>query len=236
MFVYAGGKRELRNKLDTIYVPEPTLPPVATIGIARVMYNSNWDPEPYAWERFRRVFHNNTGTALEVNPVVWRDLRPGSAPLAHLTGTAAYDPAPSEIAAMKSYVQGGGVLLIDGCGGSEAFIDSMRKALATALPNSKLAPITPAHPLLSKGPPGMADLGTAKVRLYVTEKVGPHYGGFQILSAGKGHVILSTMDITSGLLGTDTWGIWGFTADYAQSFIQNAIFWTVDGQSDYRSP
>ena len=94
VFLYAGGKRELRNKLNTIYVPAPTLPPVATINIARVMYNGNWDPEPYAWQRFARVFQNNTGTALDVNTVVWRDLRPGTAPLAHLTGTAAYDLSP----------------------------------------------------------------------------------------------------------------------------------------------
>ena len=133
---------------------------------------------------------------------------------------------------MKAYVTGGGVLLIDSCGGSEPFIDSMRKALGTVFFDSKLARVTPAHPLLSKGPPGMTDLGIAKVRMYVTEKVGQHHGGFEILSAGKGHVILSTMDITSGLLGTDTCGIWGFTADYAHSFVQNAIFWTVDGQRE----
>ena len=50
--------------------------------------------------------------------------------------------------------------------------------------------------------------------------------------AGKGTVLISRLDVTSGLLGTGTWGILGYDPAYAQSFMKNAIFWTVDGQKD----
>jgi hypothetical protein len=53
-----------------------------------------------------------------------------------------------------------------------------------------------------------------------------------VISAGRGHVILSPLDLSTGMLGTSTWGVWGFTPDYCQSFLQNVIFWTVDEQAD----
>jgi hypothetical protein len=52
----------------------------------------------------------------------------------------------------------------------------------------------------------------------------------QLLSAGKGHVILLPLDVTSGLLGTGTWGIAGYEPGYAQALMKNIIFWTADGQ------
>ena len=45
-------------------------------------------------------------------------------------------------------------------------------------------------------------------------------------------MIFSPLDLTSGLLGTNTWGIIGYAPDYAQSLLQNIILWTLDGQKD----
>jgi len=45
-------------------------------------------------------------------------------------------------------------------------------------------------------------------------------------------VIVSNVDLTSGLLGTQTWGVYGFEPDYAQSLVENVIFWTVDGKEE----
>ena len=40
----------------------------------------------------------------------------------------------------------------------------------------------------------------------------------------------SKLDIVSGLLGTQTWGIMGYVPAWSESFMRNAIFWTMDGQ------
>jgi hypothetical protein len=48
-------------------------------------------------------------------------------------------------------------------------------------------------------------------------------------SLGKGRVIYSSLDLTSGLLGTNTWSILGYKPAYAQSFVKNVMLWVVDG-------
>jgi hypothetical protein len=53
-----------------------------------------------------------------------------------------------------------------------------------------------------------------------------------ILAAGKGHVVFTPVDVTSGLLGSRTWGIAGLHPDYAPAFVKNLILWTLDGQAE----
>ena len=232
LFLYAGGKRDWRNKLDTPILPEPKVRPITEINLARLEYSGDWDPEPGAWDRQRKVCQFLTGYGLHLRAVKWSALGSDDSPIAHVTGAVRYDPRPDEIAAMKKYVEAGGVLLIDSCGGSDPFTQSMRRALAVAFPDAKLVAVPPSHPLLNSVAPGMFDLSKRRLRLFVTEKMGAHFGAFEMLHAGKGHVILSPLDITSGLLGTNTWGIWGWDPDYAQMFVQNLICWTLDGQKD----
>lgn len=233
--LYAGGKRDLKNKLVTTYVPEPK--PLAKdalrIKLLRLSYNGNWDPEPAAWDRCRRVFQNATGCAIDLDTVALKDLQPGTAPLAHLTGNVAYEITAAESTALRGYVEAGGVVLIDCCGGSGRFADSIRNSLARTFGQSRLQQISRHHPVLQAGPPGMSDLSKPKFRQIILDKLGPRFAaGLEMLSVGKGHLIFSPHDITTGLLGTDTWEIWGFAPDFCQRVVQNVVFWTIDGQPD----
>ena len=125
LFIYAAGKRDLRNRLESSYVAEVSRAPLQTIRVARVKYSGNWDPEPYAWTRFSRVFQRKTGYAVEASPVPMRDLNVEQTPIAHLTGTARYDPTSEEVTAVRKFVENGGVLIVDLCGGTGAFDESL---------------------------------------------------------------------------------------------------------------
>ena len=61
MFVYAAGRRDLKNRLDSNNLAAATGASSMTVKVARVKYAGNWDPEPYAWTRFGRWFHKQTG-------------------------------------------------------------------------------------------------------------------------------------------------------------------------------
>jgi hypothetical protein len=76
----------------------------------------------------------------------------------------------------------------------------------------------------------MEDLRRPRLRLYTTEIAGRSSSTLEMLKAGSGAVIFSNLDVTSGLLGTQTWGIEGYDPSYAQSLMKNLIFWTIDGQ------
>jgi hypothetical protein len=232
MFVYATGRRDMRNRLDSNLINPIAGNPSLTIKIARISYGGNWDPEPYAWTRFSRAFRRDTGYALDVQSVSLRDLDVTQTPFAHLTGTAPYTASADEVSALKKYVESGGVLLVDVTGGSGGFDESFHTLLAAAFPNGSPSSLGPRHPLLRAGPPGMEDLTHPHLRPYTVEKLGNTGGNIDIFTAGKGHVLYTSLDLTSGLLNTGTWGILGYESSYAQNLIKNVLLWTVDGEKD----
>jgi hypothetical protein len=235
MFVYAVGKHDLRNRLDSPYVAPVTAAPIATIKVARIDYAGNADPEPGAWRRYVNYFQNQTGTKLALSTVKLGALMPGDAPIAHLTGTAKYTFSPADIAAIKAYVEGGGVLVIDQCGGTGQFDQSVNTMLGQAFPGIAAQTLSPMHPMLLGGTPGTEDLSHYKQARYRKSAVSrgmAHGTGLEIIAAGKGHVIFTPMDITSGLMDTATGGILGFDPAYSEALMKNIIFWAVDGQSD----
>jgi hypothetical protein len=233
LFVYAAGKQDFHNRLDNIYVAPVSLEPVQHVKIARLQYAGAWDPEPYAWTRFANVFHRRTGYALDVTPTAIRDLQPGTTPLAHLTGVYDYTFTPADVESLRNYVAAGGMLLIDPCGGPGGFERSVRDdLLARAFPGAQPQVVAPTDPLLAPIAQGMQDLSKPKFRRSAIETLGPHAGNLMELRYGRGHVVFTSLDLTSGLLGTNTWGIIGYAPDYAQSLVQNIILWTLDGQKD----
>lgn len=234
LFVYAAGKRDLRNRLESSWIAAAKTSPVFTIPVARLQYAGNWDPEPAAWPRFSNWLQRQTGYGLNVTPVAIRDLDVRQFPFAHLTGTSRLTPNDAEVAALQRYVRAGGVLLIDPCGGISSFDQSIRaELLARAFSRDSLQPITADHPLLSRSREGMELLPRPHLRPFVIDRNGTSNGsGPLMLSSGRGHVIVCPADLTSGLLATNTWGILGYEPGYAQSLLKNAILWTVDGQKD----
>ena len=204
-------------------------PPAASIDVARVQYNSQWDPEPSAWTRFARLVGYHTGVIVNVKPVQLADLSPDATPFAHMTGIAKYLPTEKETAALRKYVEDGGVLLIDNCGGGSDFTGGLTGVLQTTF-DSAFQPLTPTHPLLRAGQPGMANLNPPVIRKYAQDLIRQVVPPVQVIYAGKGTLLVSKLDVVSGLLGTQTWGIMGYAPGWSESFMQNAILWTMDGQ------
>jgi hypothetical protein len=233
LFLYAAGKRDLRNRLDSTYIPPPTAPPITTFRIARLRYDGNWNPEPAAWVRFGRWFTGETGYGLEVSDVAITDLKPATAPVAVLTGTSRHDLTDAEAAAIKSFVESGGVIFVDMCGGSGDFYAGLESSLyLKAFADAPLRTVAGSHPLLSGDQSGMDDLSRPRLRIFAIESLGADGGAPQELSAGRGHIVTTRLDVTTGLLGTQTWGIRGYDPDYAQRLAKNVILWTLDGQRD----
>jgi hypothetical protein len=234
LFIYAAGKRDLRNHITSTYIPAVAATPSATFTIARLKYAGNWDPEPAAWQRFSRWFQLNTGYALNVTQVPINELTPETGPVADLTGTARYDLTDSESAAIKKYVESGGVLLVDLCGGRGTFDKGLQTSLFfKVFASTPSRVMSSSHPILSGvGGNGMDDLAKPILRQYAIDQLGTHAGFPEEIAAGKGHVIFTSLDITSGLLGTNTWGITGYEPAYAESLTKNVILWTLDGQHE----
>ncbi len=227
VFAYAAGKRDLNNRLASPYVPPPPGQPRSTRTVARLRYAGDWDPEPYAWTRFARLYQWRTGGGLSSRPVDLDALEPGSYPAAFLTGTARQAFAPAEAAAARAYVAAGGVLVVDDCGGRAAFDRSVRQSLIpAAFPEATLAPLPPGHPALVPSRPGADDLRQLMpTRPYVMEATGTNKVPVEGFRFGRGWVIYSPLDLTTGLLGTNTFGVLGYEPAYAAAFVKNVVLW-----------
>jgi hypothetical protein len=220
--VYATGRRDLRNRLASTYVREPEWKPVGTVPVVRLKYKGNWDPEPAAWVRAARLMHLQTGIALGVTPVDLVDLKYETAPIAVLTGTSEFEFNDNDIAALRRFVTRGGTLLIDSCGGSKPFADFVEtKLLPKLFPDPQPAPLPADHPLLTTGGEDMSDLRQPKMRLGVPSA--PLLG----VHAGSGQIVFSRLDLTSGLLGSNTVGIAGYQPGYCQDLVKNVVLWTI---------
>jgi hypothetical protein len=112
------------------------------------------------------------------------------------------------------------------------FDQTAEALLATAFAGQKLEPLPANHPLLRLGNPGTQDVTKPLVRAEVVTRYGKGAGVLRTLAYGKGHVLYSTLDITSGLLGASTLGILGYEPDYAQALVKNIVFWILDGQKE----
>jgi hypothetical protein len=124
-------------------------------------------------------------------------------------------------------------LLVDVCGGKEPVAQSVENGLfPQAFPGSQPRPLAGDNPLVGAGLPGMQDLSHPHVRQYSEQEPGFMLTLPGLFSFGYGHVIYSRLDLTSGLLGTGTWGINGYTADYSTAFMQNVLLWTARGQKE----
>jgi hypothetical protein len=226
LFVYATGRGDLRNRLSSPYIAMPTGRTSKSLSLARLKYAGNWNPEPYAFERFSRYLRQEADCGLNLQTVDLRDLKANTHPIVHLTGNAPFTTTDAEVAALRQYVEAGGVVLIDACGGSNAFAQSAVALLNRAFPDKKLAGLDTKHRLFSAASAGMEDLSRPLVRSYASGKTPAR---IEMLVSGKGKVLFSSLDLTTGLLGTNTWGILGYQPAYAQKLMKNIVLWISDG-------
>ena len=230
LYFYATGKGSLRSKLQSLVVPEPTEEPRRKIGMARLQYAGNWDPEPGAWMRMSKLMRTRYHTALDLDYVKINRLNAESSAftVAHLTGTSKCSFTDLQVAELRKFIDNGGTLLIDSAGGSRAFTDSAKTLLSQAWPDAALVTLPPEHELYTPFVVG-ADTVPVEYRKFWILTHGPcSLFRVQALTVGKRlAVFFSADDISSGLLGTSTWGIDGYAPACAEALARNLVLWSV---------
>jgi hypothetical protein len=228
LFVATAGKSNFRNRLDSPYEEPPDFDPIGTLPIFRISYKGTWDPEPKAFERFPRWFMKQTSIKLDIEPSDVMDLSPRVGPVAYLTGNTAVDFSKMDLRALHDYVADGGVLVIDSTGGNKAFADSVRTSLLPgAFPGVDPTDIPLDHPILAGGSECMDSLPKPRLRNYASQMLNGVAPSVQYATVGKGTIVVSNLDLTTGLLNSGTFGILGYTPAYSQSLLKNVILWAL---------
>jgi len=236
LFLYATGKADLRNRLASAVIPAQGAPGGGVLRVARLKYAGAWDPEPMAWERMSRQFQRETDVGVNVSTVELDKLDSevgGTTPVnvAHWTGTASHTMTAGEVAAAQKFVEAGGVLLVEAAGGNADFAESAKLGIARITTES-LSPLPLKHPMLTgAGQAAAEDLSTPVVRPFVRSRGGTA-ARLEYTRLGKGWIIFSHLDLSHGMLGANTWGVYGYDPAYASSLVKNILIWQAMGMKE----
>jgi hypothetical protein len=228
---YATGNESLPNKLQT--PPAPPATPVETartIHLARLDYGGNCDPEPAAWPRLAAFAPPRFHTLLQIATVKIPDLDFAKTPVAHMTGTGPFTLTPAEIASLKKFLDAGGTLLADSAGADPKFTASFQNLMTTLYPDNPPAELPINDPVFNGSIPDSVKITDVDFRKYALAKMKDRQPKPKILAVTlhARHVILfSPEDITTGLLGTETWAIRGYTPQYATQLARNLLLYTT---------
>jgi hypothetical protein len=122
--------------------------------------------------------------------------------------------------------------LLDPCGGSQELALSLQRDVAqAAFPDQAPRDVNERDQFIGGTGAGMEDLTKPLMRVYAVEQLENKLPSMQIMPAGKGWIVISKLDLVSGLLDTNTWGILGYDRTYAQPLMKNMLLYACNGRT-----
>ncbi len=233
IYYYAVGKGALSNRLESLVVAPPAHAPIRSLIMGRLNYPGNWNPEPAAWLRMAQIAATDFQTRLTLKTVTasGNQLAASGCPLLEMTGTQTVTLTPTQIQALRHYLTHGGTLFADAGGGASAFTNSFVNLADALFPKLTLHKIPLDSSIYTGAFPGGVNTQSVNYRKFYNVQHGGqihhHPRMLGIKQDGRWVVVFSPQDITSGLLGTRTWGISGYTPHSAQALAENVICYCI---------
>ncbi len=236
LYLYLTDGGQLRRRGVSHWPAEPKATPSRTVRVVRLKHAGNCDPEPLAYERFRRQLLRDTGVGLEVGePVEIAEIAAAKARVAMMTGTGDFKLTDDERAALKAFVGGGGTLVIDAAGGPVFKVDPTTKinkpvgfaaaaereieATFGEAPLRRLASAADVYNL-----PGY-EIKTVRYRRRTRARMAAtKTPSLRAVTVGaRPGVIYSREDLTAGLVGYAATGVDGYEPESAYALLRNIL-------------
>ncbi len=226
---YAVERESVRHKGDThLVTPDATITAERTMKVARLQYPGNWNPEAGGWRRMAAILHNEQKIDLVAESVQLGEGKlDATYALAHLTGTAANKLTDKAKDELKQYVEGGGTLLVDACGGSGAFATDFETQLVSIFGAKGALPVLPlTHKVFASEYPGEPKIAEVDYRPYARKLLGagtkiPQLRGLEV--KGRTAVYFSREDLSTGLVGESVGGVLGYSPKSATAIVQHLL-------------
>jgi len=223
----AGSTSNFRPRNTIPWPVAKSFKAAASVAVTRVSHGGNYDPEPLSLHRFAMMAGPETGVAVKVMaPTAIADLPRSGAKVAVMTGTKFFYLKSGQAAALKQFIGGGGLLVVDAGGGSKAFADSVTKAIEGVFPPASR--MTATSLLRIKG--FELDKAYYRRRTVLRMNMTSHAFRLRAMSMDGGArigAILSREDITGGLAGIEAFSVDGYSPKTAYRIMRNAVLYAA---------
>lgn len=224
----ATERNQLQKRLDEKWIPRDYKLPraAATVTLARMSANKWSAPvEPLSWELTGHSIFNRARIEVTCAQGDLEKIAAAPTTLVHLSGVHAVTLSPKEIAAIKAYIDGGGILLVETVGGMGDFATSAEDQLARAF-NLPSVPLTSDDAMLTG-----TDLENAfdnrQVyfrRFAATKMAGGRKPRLMAIRVNdRPAIVISREDLSLGAMGLTRWGIMGYQPDSARRILTNVL-------------
>jgi hypothetical protein len=114
-----------------------------TVSLAQVVYDGVWKTRHAGLSVMLQTFNARTGIPVKFALKELRLTDPGifNSPVIYMTGHEMFELSAAEKAALKRFLENGGMLFAEACCGRKGFDASFRQMIASVLPEKKLARI-----------------------------------------------------------------------------------------------
>ncbi len=121
------------------------------------------------------------------------------------------------------------MLFADAAGGRPQFGDGIHNLVKELYPQASLQKIPLTDPLITGHFGGGISIASVHYRKFTLQEYGVKNVP-QLLGVKQNHrwvIVFSPWDVTSGLLGTNTWGIAGYAPQSAQAIARNVMLYAL---------
>ena len=168
--------------------------------VGQIIHDGPWKTRAAAFPMLLNQFHTATGTpvSFELRDVSLTDAAIFEMPFLYMTGTTDFVLTEAEIAALRRFLNNGGVLLVEAGEGRQTFDAAFRAQIAKVLPGKTLTALPQGHEIFTK--PMNASVVKARSALAVRRdnqiEMAPELFGVEI--NGTLSVIYTPNDLSAG--------------------------------------
>jgi hypothetical protein len=230
---YYSTEGQPRQRLDS-FTASPHGEGGDNLDIARVKYDGNWNPEPLAWNQQIRFMKGKIDA--KVHEVDLNDLAREKAPLIHIGGTEAMQWTDQQVDALRQYIDGGGVALIEDIGGGGRFQSSTLQLIGRIYPEQRVRPLASDSPIITGEGIGGFDVSQTQWRSYAVRLFGPLTNArlMAVYIDDQPRLIISGEDLSFGMLGAPAWSVIGYSPDSARKIMTNLALYARSPASPAR--
>ncbi len=199
------------------------------LRLVRAAHDGRWNPEPGALDVFAEAMADRRQLPVDVGvePLDAIDRADPPADVVLVSGVDRSDLSAAERQAVQRFVENGGTVVFESVAGLGDFAASIEQNAVTWFRTLSVSMVT-SGVVTGEGLAGAVDLREVTYRPAAAERFGtrrtrPGLRGLRI--DGRFRVIVSTVDLTHGLLDQPAWGVVGYAPADARDLLANVLLY-----------